>query len=203
VVSTADASVTACCFHTNSPPSRFIDNDLGTNTDWGWADNSASNMSSWPEILKNPLSGGAGFNNTECGTGHPSVFLSESLPVAIRRHAHCFTLDLGRVVNNIADAGFCARDTQRFPHEFEVFYSNSYIGPIPGPAAVSLGVFTRAGDISAGNWENYNLHERTADGRPFSARYIHVRVYRTRDTGGPGGRIDFSVRQFRVRTGSD
>ncbi|MDR0731229.1 MAG: hypothetical protein LBF63_06130 [Treponema sp.] len=201
-------TIKICCYYNGSPPTNLIDGNLTNYWDYGWS-TAANNLSSWPEIMKDPvvLEGGepgSGFTDAECTPGHPTVFLSPSMPENIRKRAHCFTLDLGAVTDNIVTFGMYSRndDGQRWPHQIEVFYStDTDIGPIPGDEATSLGIFDPP---FPGNrvWQNVNLYEGTPGKRGFSARYIHVRIYKTRDTADPtingDDKIDASFDEIRV-----
>ena len=198
------ASVRACCYYNSSTASPAT--LLTTNTswyDWGYDNsNSANNLSSWPEIFKTPL--GTNFlNDIECGPGHPAVFLQPSVPEEIRRYAHVLNLDLGSIRNNLVQIGFCSRDLQRFPYEFEVFYSDTDISPIDVSNAKSLGIFHNTNDVNtAGTWADFDVYLGSPGARAFQARYFQIRVYRTNNTAGPGDRIDLSFRQIRVRATS-
>jgi hypothetical protein len=200
--------INICCYYTSNGPNLLIDNRTNTHWDYGWS-SAANNLSSWPEIMKDPVvlgdgGPGSGFTDAECTPGHPTVFLAETVPLNIRKRAHCFTLDLGALTDNIVTFGMNARDDggQRWPYQIEVFYSSDTdIGPIPGPEATSLGIFNPP---FPGNnqWQNVNIYEGTPGKRGFSARYIHVRIYRTRDTVDPtinaDDKIDASFREIRV-----
>jgi hypothetical protein len=152
--------------------------------------------------LKTPL--GEAFDGTECGKGHPTVFLAATVPENLRKRGHCFTIDLGAVTDNIVTFGMNARDDsgQRWPHQIEVFYStDTEIGVFPGDEATSLGIFDPP---FPGNntWRYVNLYERTPAKRGISARYIHVRIYKTQNTVDPtingDDYIDASFREIRV-----
>jgi hypothetical protein len=194
-------SIEICCYYTSNPPTRLIDGNLTNYWDYGWSSTAAQNLSSWPEILKDAE--GVTFDDAECTPGHPTVFLAPAMPEAIRKRAHCFTLDLGEVTGNIVTLGMYARNDsgQRWPHQIEVFYSNSEIGPIPGDEAVSLGIFEPP---FPGNtaWQYVNLYDRTANKRGLSARYIHVRIYKTQRTVDPAingdDPIDASFNEIRI-----
>jgi hypothetical protein len=149
--------------------------------DYGWNGSSDDNASDWPEILKTPL--GENFNGDECGKGHPTVFLDETVPESIRKQAHCFTLDLGEVTGSIVSFGMYPRTNEdedelgdRWPIQFEVFYSDSEIGAIPGDEAASLGIFTWDTVPYPFAWRDVDLTENN-NGTGISARYIHVRIY--------------------------
>jgi hypothetical protein len=193
-------TIKICCYYTSNGPTLLIDGSTTNYWDYGWSDY-ASNLSSWPDILK---AEGLPFDAAECTPGHPTVFLNEATPAHIRKRAHCFTLDLGEVTDNIVTFGMNARNDsgQRWPHQIEVFYSNNEIGPIfEEEEAVSLGIFEPP---FPGNrtWQYVNLYERTPDKRGFSARYIHVRIYKTQNTGDPEANttsnIDASFGEIRV-----
>ena len=195
-------TIKICCYANGSPPSRLINGTLNNQYwDYGWNSDPASNLSDWPAILKDVE--GVFFDGTECGKGHPAVFLGETIPANIRKRAHCFTLDLGEVTSNIVTFGMYSRNDggQRWPHQIEVFYSDSEIGPIPGDESTSLGIFEPP---FPGNhqWQNVNLYEGTAGKRGFSARYIHVRIYKTQNTVDPtingDDYIDASFNEIRV-----
>jgi hypothetical protein len=201
-------TINICCYANGNPPSRLIDNNLTNYWDYGWNGNAANNLSSWTETMKDPVvlgdgGPGSGFTDAECTPGHPTVFLSHTMPENIRKRAHSFTLDLGEVTNNIVSFGMYARDDsgQRWPHQIEVFYSDTEIGAIPGDEAASLGIFDPP---FPGNrqWQYVNLYEGTPGKRGFSARYIHVRVYKTRDTADPAinadDKIDASFNEIRI-----
>lgn len=192
-----------CCYAgANRAASSLIDGTASTGNYWdyGWNGDSALNLSDWPEIMKDPL--GTAFNGDECGTGHPTVFEAESVREAIRKRAHCFTIDLGAVTDNIVQVQLFPRDNgQRWPYRIEVFYSSdAAIGPLPGEDVHTLGEF----DLpypGSGNWQTLALYPRTASGRGFSARYIHIRIYKARSLE-EATMVDSSFSEFRIGTGA-
>jgi len=130
---------------------------------------------------------------------------------------HVFTWTLGNsALTNIVTFGIKARPDggQRWAYQFEVFYSTTALGPTFDPSdsgITSLGIFDVPfpgnGDDNNGNWADVNLYERTAEKRGFSARYLHIRVYKAQGTIDPtvdgSDYIDSSFRQFRIGRGSN
>ncbi|MCL2410897.1 MAG: hypothetical protein FWC97_04565 [Treponema sp.] len=211
-VTSSATGIEICCFHTNNPPTIMLNGSNANHWDFGWAGAYASNLSSWMDTMTQFLPGGRqDFVSSEITPGHPSIFLSDIMPPAIRKRAHAMTLDLGSVIHNIVSVDFSARDDggQRWAFQYEVFYSMDPIGPIPGIngcTAVSAGIV----DVPfPGNntWGNGLVYRGGPEGMGFSARYIHIRIYGTRATFNPyildGGVIDASLRQVRVRRSTD
>lgn len=183
-------SIKICCYPSSgSSGTRLLSNSTLTDGssasnywDYGYNGTAANNLSDWEDILKNAE--GVTFDGDECGHGHPTVFLAGSVPEALRKRAHCFTLDLGEVTSGIVQFGMYPRTNEsesergyRWPIQFEVFYSDSEIGPIPGDGATSLGVFDWGPIPNPFAWRYVDLYTRTSDGKGISARYIHVRIY--------------------------
>ena len=193
-------SVKACCFHTSYPPHHMINGDISTTRYQYGSDagNSDNNDSSWPTFFMRHHQGEFIRENTI--TGHPSVFLQPDIPDHLRIEAHVFTLDLGRVVDNIVRIGFNSYEAFNFPYEGEVYFSTTEIGPMPGSNTTLAGHFSRSQQpgIAASQWGDYDIFSAVA--RPFSARYIHVRIFKTQDTMGPGGTIDITFRHVRIGT---
>jgi hypothetical protein len=194
-------TINICCYASGNPPTYLINGTLNNQYwDYGWNGDAANNLSSWPDIMK---AEGLPFDSAECTPGHPTVFLAQTMPQSIRKRAHCFTLDLGALTDNIVTFGMYSRSDsgQRWPHQIEVFYSDSEIGPIPGDEAVSLGIFEPP---FPGNhaWQYVNLYAGTPSKRGFSARYIHVRIYKTQRTVDPAlngdDPIDASLNEIRI-----
>lgn len=214
--SLADKTVNICCYpNTNNSGSRLaagsvlIDGQSQSSMwDYGWNGNASSNLSDWANILKNAE--GVDFTGDECGHGHPTVFLAAATPEAIRKRAHCFTLDLGEVTSGIVSFGIYPRTNessgergQRWPIQFEVFYSDSEIGAIPGEEAVSLGIFEWGEAPDPWAWRDVDLYPRTGDGRAISARYIHVRIYAEAKNGVNSEWVCPSFAGIRVGVGTD
>jgi hypothetical protein len=215
---TSGRTIKACCWPGTgttggSTPARLISSppSEGSNAsnywDYGYNGDPAQNNSSWPDIMKNAV--GVTFDGDECGHGHPTVFLAETMPENIRKRAHCFTLDLGSVTNNIVRFGIYPRNEgesergNRWPIQIEVFYSDTDIGPIPGPEATSLGIFEWGPVSYPWAWRYADLYRRTADGKGFSARYIHVRVYAEGKNGLNSEWVAPSFARIRIGTGTD
>jgi hypothetical protein len=183
-------AIKICCYPgSGNSGIRLLNNSTLTNGsnqngfwDYGWNGNASQNSSDWADVLKDIE--GVDFTGDECGQGHPTVFLTASVPEAIRKRAHCFTLDLGEVTSGIVSFGMYPRTNEsesergdRWPVQFEVFYSDTEIGAIPGEEAASLGVFEWGPAPYPFAWRDIDLYPRTDDNRSFSARYIHVRIY--------------------------
>jgi hypothetical protein len=217
--SLAGKAIKICCWPGTSATggssaSRLLSNSTradGTNApnhwDYGWNGNAANNSSSWPDILKNAE--GISFDGDECGHGHPAVFLSPVMPEALRRRAHCFTLDLGEVTSDIVQFGMYPRNEDesergyRWPVQLEVFYSDTEIGAIPGDEATSLGVFEWGPVPYPWAWRYVDLYRRTSDGKGVSARYIHVRIYAEGKNGLNSEWVTPSFAGIRVGIGAD
>ncbi|MDR0731228.1 MAG: hypothetical protein LBF63_06125, partial [Treponema sp.] len=212
--SLSSKTIKICCDAGNSyRAGRLTSNSSLTNGanasnywDYGWNSSAASNRSDWADILK---AEGLPFDGDECGHGHPAVFLTSAVPEAIRKRAHCFTLDLGEVTSNIVQFGIYPRNESesergnRWPIQFEVFYSDSEIGPIPGDEATSLGVFDWGSVPYPWAWRYADLYRRTGDGKGFSARYIHVRIYAEGKNGVDSEWVAPSFSGIRVGIGAD
>jgi hypothetical protein len=174
--------------------------------DYGWNSSADSNRSDWADILK---AEGLPFDGDECGHGHPAVFLTSDVPESIRKRAHCFTLDLGEVTSGIVQFGMYPRNENesergnRWPIQFEVFYSNSEIGPIPGEEAASLGVFDWGPVPYPWAWRYVDLYRRTSDGKGISARYIHIRIYAEGKNGLNSEWVAPSFAGIRIGIGAD
>ena len=214
-----NATVKACCWPNNSTsrePNVLINLTDPTGTpgstnfwDYGWNGTATDNQSSWRTIM---APSGVTFNGDECGKGHPSVFNGNTgLPSAMRRRAHVFTIDLGEVRDNIASFGIYPRqDAGKWPILFEVFYSDRDIGPIFDPTGtdadiISLGIVgvppngtNWANMTNSWGWRDVNLYSRTANGRAFSARYIHFRVYAEQSNGANSDWVSLSFAQIRI-----
>lgn len=210
-------SIKICCYPgTGYSGTRLLTNSTRTDGqnqngnpwDYGYNGTASSNLSDWANILKNAE--GVTFNGDECGHGHPTVFLAPTVPEGIRKRAHCFTLDLGAVTDNIVQFGIYPRTNEseaergyRWPIQFEVFYSDSEIGPIPGDKATSLGVFEWGPVPYPWAWRYADLYRRTGDGKGFSARYIHVRIYAEGKNGLNSEWVAPSFAGIRIGTGAD
>jgi len=177
-------------------PSSFW--DYGYNSGTYGATN--GNSSSWPDIMNGP---GITFNGDETGQGHHNVFLNNSESNAPNRRAHAFTIDLGEIKDDIVSLGMYPRDAtasnsdtntnKRWPVRFEVFYSDDDIDPIfSDNTPTSLGIVQADVSGSGGSatvtpsedwgpktntWQDVALYKRTTDGKGFSARYLHIRIY--------------------------
>jgi hypothetical protein len=214
---TSGRTIKICCYpNSNSSGARLLANSTRTDGqnqtnnpwDYGWNGSAASNLSDWPDILKNAE--GVDFTGDECGHGHPTVFLSPSMPESIRKRAHCFTLDLGSVTSDIVSFGIYPRTNeseaergQRWPIQFEVFYSDTEIEAIPGDEATSLGVFEWGPVSYPWAWRDADLYRRTGDGKGFSARYIHVRIYAEAKNGLNSEWVTASFAGIRIGIGAD
>jgi len=205
------ASMNVCCYYVDEPPRNVFSDNTGIWYDTAYSGNSNTNYSSWPAVFKDPLGGQFTWQQTQ--PGHASVFLRPSIPEEFRRHAHVFTLDLGRRVDNIVQLSLRVRGggespTARFLKEFEVYYSLTEIGPVPGSNATYTGFYNidddgvlRSGTTLGNNsWVDFNIFQGQENVRPFSARYIHVRVFKTTNTIFPGDGIILSFGQIGVRT---
>jgi len=211
-----NAVVNICCWHggdngtstTNSGSALInLTNPGGTTAPTGYWDygyqndaNAATrNQSNWPDIMKTPLNNGEGFTGDENGRGHPSIFEAESMPSAIRKRAHAFTIDLGAVRDNIVKFGMYPRSgyANRFPIQFEVFYSDTEIGAIPDANATSLGVIEWP-VMTVAEWRDLDLYPLTANGRGISARYIHVRIYAEGNNGIGSQWVATNLGQIRI-----
>ena len=117
--------------------------------------------------------------------------------------AHFFTLDLGAVTNNIVQFGMYPRNDngERWPIQFEVFYSDTEIGAIPGEDAKSLGIIEWGPAPDPRGWRYADLYTRTSTGRGFSARYIHVRIYAENKNGIDASWITTSFSEIHVGVG--
>ena len=180
-------SIKGCCWYQSSSSNTdvHINKLLNTDTnywDYAYGSDTARNFTSWTSVLNNPT---GSLTRREGDYGHPRVFLDPAVPEPLRRRAHCFTVDFGSEKNYVR-FGMCSRDTQRFPHQIEIFYSNDPIEAIPDLAKVtSLGIFDidPSGTGTAGTWKDVDLYPRTPDKRGVKARYFHVRIYKTSRTG--------------------
>jgi hypothetical protein len=177
--------------------------------DYGWNSSETSNRSDWADILK---AEGLPFDGDECGHGHPTVFLDEAVPESIRKRAHCFTLDLGEVTSDIVQFGMYPRNESesergnRWPIQFEVFYSDSDIGPIfdeEADGVTSLGIFDWGPVPYPWAWRYVDLYRRTGDGKGISARYIHVRIYAEGKNGVNSEWVAPSFAGIRIGIGTD
>jgi len=172
--------------------------------DYAWNGTASQNSSSWRDIIE---PAGASLDGDESGGGHPSAFLTPTVPEAIRKRAHVFTIDLGAVRDNIVSFGIFPRQNEsvsergeRWPVQFEVFYSDEEIGPIfePGVEATSLGIFDWENMPYPFEWRDVELYPNTENGRPFSARYIHFRIYAEQRNGPGAAWICPSFAQVRI-----
>jgi len=213
----AGLNIRACCmqFTATAVTARPIGNMLLDGTAfWKVAAQLTANTtvitneasSSWLSIMHNP-DVGAKFSSTEARRGHHSVFCSPGIPTAIQRRAHCITLDLGKVSAGITQIGLRRQGgtAANWPSRIEFFYSNNDIGPIfdpDDPEIFSLGLFNIGIPGADATWVNYDLFTRTGDGLPFSARYIHFRMYSNNtanETGDPDSNdMDYQLTQIRV-----
>ena len=206
------ASFKACCYFNDSPPYMVFDvNNTEAWFEWGRG-TATYNNSNWPAVFIDPLQGtGVGFNGSdnsvdknECNSGHPTIFIRPEIPEKFRRHAHCYTLDMGRVVENIVRLDLRSKGSRSpgtyFPQDIEVYHSLTDIGPIPGSNAVYAGEYTTTSGSGNGQWVSFDIFQGTPDGSPFTARYIHFRVYKTVDTDYPGDPIRVAFTGIRVQT---
>jgi hypothetical protein len=198
-ISLSGKTIAICCYPSaERNGSQLINGTLGGNDYWdyGWDGDPDKNGSDWPDILKNAA--GVTFNGDECGHGHETVLL----PLQLKR-AHFFTLDLGSITNNIVQLGIYPRNDNgdRWPIQFEVFYSDNEIGAIPGENAQSLGIFDWEPCPDPLDWRYADLYPRTSNGRGFSARYIHIRVYAEYKNGIDASWVTTSFSEIGVRTG--
>ena len=177
------AVIKGCCYpDNNNKPPRLINSpnpsnpvDYGNFWDFLWNGNTEQgyeNLTDWPEYFNEMPS------NLDPQNGHPSVFNKVSVPPEFRRPAHVFTIDLGSKIDNIVSLGMYPKwngtNPTYWPVWFQVFYSDTDIGPIPGPEAAALPEIKWG--ATDGKWRDANLWELNGK-KPISARYINLRIY--------------------------
>jgi len=99
---------------------------------------------------------------------------------------------------------------QRWPIQFELFYSDSDIDPVSVEGATSLGVFQwnwskewpwpTTADFA---WRDIDLTPYTANNRGISARYLHLRVYADNKNGLNSEWVTPSIGQIRIGIAED
>jgi len=215
----------------NAPSSSgSTSTDIGTNVyyDYAWNGTTTDNRSSWQMFVgtsgteswtsstayQNGWRGGY-LNGDESGKGHPTPFMDNpdtwNVPEALRRPAHCFSLDL-QSVRALATFGIWPRRSgtsavdagtrEKWPIEIEIFYSSLPIGPTPDvndPAqdVHSLGIIDIPEMTATPFWHDVKLYELTPDGKPLSARYFHFRIYAEQRNGRNGSWVCPSFTQIR------
>jgi len=209
------------------PDPNTTDSPYQWDYDWDGSGQWATpRRTSWPDVFRYPngTQGDAAGSWEQCNNGHPAVFEAASVDSYIRRRAHVFTIDLGEVVPNIVRIGLLPRTVscqgQRWPNDLEFFYSNNaalFNNPVfvsklhtdpeanPNTDIIALGRFDWGARLGANRW-----NDRALDSIPtgpeyetkayygISARYIHIRVYRTQ-----GGNMHASFSGIRLAIQED
>ena len=176
------SSVKVCCYPSNgNGPSKLYDNNTTSFCDYGWEDNNLTDYSD--------MKTGVTFNGNECGHGHVGRMSALSLPPA-----HFYTIDLGSVKTNLVNIQIYPRDNERLISRYEVFVSDSEIGPNPaGATSLVTGDFTYV----AKDW-NYTMDLTALTGLPAAGRYLQIRAYGDTKNGFGSEWINTSFAEIRI-----